>query len=281
MSRTVIFIEGGARGSPGPAAAGVVIQTEGGETIAEDSIFLGRMTNNAAEYHALIRGLQVASQRGIKEIDIRCAGELLVRQIKGEFQVRNPSLSPLYHTATQLLRSYRSWAIEQVTREQNHRAEFLVNQELDRRDSATRRPTVAPAPLEPNPGRKSAEFAAEPSRKTEPDAGAPQARVPATRAMPSQPVFAEPASPVFRSVRAEVVKAHPRSPLVPCELEVGARFDFGRTCPPGVPLLVLHALLPYVICLQRGGAFDFGGVDPDGISCTSEAAFYLFRLNRL
>jgi ribonuclease HI len=280
MTHTVLYIHGGARGEPGPAAAGVVLTTAAGEAIAEDCVFLGRMTQNAAEYHALIRGLQVAGTRGIKDIAIRTGSDRLAKQARGEHQLRNPSLSPLQQTATQLLRSFRNWRIECVAPSDVKRAEMLVEAELDRRGP--------PGPGSPAPpsaaGGRGTDSASGPVAVSPPSPAAASEPSPAPTAAsvfaggPSQAVV-PPASAVFGPVRATVLQARPRTPGGRCELTEGAEIAFGRTSPPGVPLLVLSAVLPYVIALQRGAVF--GG--PGGeviVSCGTEEAYYLLGLRR-
>jgi uncharacterized repeat protein (TIGR04076 family) len=275
MSQTVLFIDGGSRGSPGPAAAGVVLQTPAGEPIAEDCIFLGRMTSGAAEYHALIRGLQVAGTRGIKDIVIRTAADALVRQVRGEQTVRDPSLTPLQQMAGQLLRSFRQWRIEHVPRDRIARADALVRQELDRREGVRSGPSPAvAAPAAPAP-------AFDPLPTLLSPAGGVSAE-PNAAGVPGVP-SGVPASPgeVWAAVRAEVLKARPRAVGATCELAVGQTFDFARTTPAGVPLLVLAAVLPYVIALQRGARFDFPAGDGLQVSAASETGYYLIGLKRL
>lgn len=131
---SVLIMAGRSRGEPGPAAAGVALLAEDGRRIAEDCIYLGRMTNLAAEYHALVRGLQVAGQRGVRELSIRCSNPRIAEHVRGTVPVRNPSVSPMFQLAGQLLRSFRRWDFEIVAAEDTARAMALVDAELDRRD---------------------------------------------------------------------------------------------------------------------------------------------------
>lgn len=129
--KLVIHIDGGARGNPGPAGAGVVIRTEGGEPILEAGYFLGRVTNNVAEYTALLKALEAAVTRGGTSLLIHSDSELLVRQINGEYRVKNPGLQPLFDEAMGRLRRLTSWKVQHVRREFNARADELANLAMD------------------------------------------------------------------------------------------------------------------------------------------------------
>ena len=95
MQKLVIYTDGGARGNPGPAGIGVVIK-EGEKTIKEYGRYIGETTNNQAEYHALISAMESAKDLGAEEIDLNMDSELIVKQIKGEYKVKNAELAPLF-----------------------------------------------------------------------------------------------------------------------------------------------------------------------------------------
>ncbi|MFW6155053.1 MAG: ribonuclease HI family protein [Planctomycetota bacterium] len=127
-----LFTDGGSRGNPGPAAAGVVLADDRGQTIHAAGHFLGRATNNVAEYRALLAGLDEALRRGVKRVAVRSDSELMVRQLAGAYRVRNTALKPLYEEALSKLSRFESVEVVHVGREENTRADRLVNEALDR-----------------------------------------------------------------------------------------------------------------------------------------------------
>ncbi len=159
-----LFVDGAARGNPGPAGVGMVVQDGRGKTIAEIGEFLGRATNNVAEYRALIRALQEARARGADEIEVRSDSDLLVRQINGSYRVRSPHLAPLHHEAQELLNAFRRWRVVFVPRSANATADALANQAID---AATKRPSnpgpaaTAQDPTRPEAGPKRIDLRAE------------------------------------------------------------------------------------------------------------------------
>lgn len=128
-----IHIDGGSRGNPGPAAAAAVIfDADSGRLLHEAGYFLGRTTNNVAEYHGLLRALELAREFKADEIEIFSDSELMVRQINGQYKVKSPDLQPLFAQARQLLDRVGSWRMDHVYRERNARADELANRALDR-----------------------------------------------------------------------------------------------------------------------------------------------------
>ena len=102
-----------------------------GETLAERKEFIGDATNNVAEYRALLLGLELARELGAEEVEVVNDSELVARQIGGEYKVKNAGLKPLFIEATRELRGFHKWAVRPVPREQNARADELVNEALD------------------------------------------------------------------------------------------------------------------------------------------------------
>jgi ribonuclease HI len=144
----VAHTDGGARGNPGPAGYGVVIEDEAGKKVATRSDYLGHQTNNFAEYQGLIAALEYAVQNGHKSLKVVSDSELLVRQIKGIYKVKNPTLQDLYHRAKELIAQLDWFRIEHVLRGHNAGADRLANEAMDKGSKA--RPTppsprVAPA----------------------------------------------------------------------------------------------------------------------------------------
>jgi len=124
--------DGGARGNPGPAGYGVVIRDESGSKVAELSEYLGHQTNNFAEYQGLIAALEYALQHGPKALKLISDSELLVRQIKGIYKVKNPTLQDLHSRAKELIRQLEWFSIGHALREQNQDADRLANEAMDK-----------------------------------------------------------------------------------------------------------------------------------------------------
>jgi len=131
MTEVIIHSDGAARGNPGPAGAGAVLTTPDGKVVAEVCQYLGEATNNQAEYRALVLALEEAKKLGIVRVSIFADSELVVRQIKGEYRVKNLGLKPLFQEAFQLLRKFGGYTIEYIPREKNKRADQLANLAID------------------------------------------------------------------------------------------------------------------------------------------------------
>ncbi len=128
----IVHIDGGSRGNPGPAAAGVVVTAaDDGTALHEAGIYIGRATNNVAEYRGLLAGLTTAKRLGAAEVEIVSDSELLVRQMKGQYRVKNAGLRPLFEQARELAESFDRCRFRHIRREENSRADGLVNQALD------------------------------------------------------------------------------------------------------------------------------------------------------
>jgi ribonuclease HI len=127
----LLMIDGAARGNPGDAGCGAVIQDETGSIVKELSCYLGKTTNNVAEYEALLMGLEALVAMGKKRIRIQSDSELLVRQLNGQYRVRDPKLQTLLERASLLLRHFDSYTIVHVRREANRLADKLANRGID------------------------------------------------------------------------------------------------------------------------------------------------------
>jgi ribonuclease HI len=132
------YIDGGARGNPGPAGYGVHIQDEDGSVIAELFGGLGIATNNVAEYSGLLAALKWAVERGERRLWIRADSELLVKQMRGEYKVKNAGLQPLYARARLLTTHLDSVVFEHVRRESNKEADRLSNVGMDEAEASLR-----------------------------------------------------------------------------------------------------------------------------------------------
>ncbi|OGB90363.1 hypothetical protein A2625_05630 [candidate division WOR-1 bacterium RIFCSPHIGHO2_01_FULL_53_15] len=125
-----IFTDGAARGNPGPAGIGVVIK-KGAETLLEISGYVGKTTNNVAEYVALIRGLEEALLLGAIEAEAHSDSELLVKQVNGEYKVKNEGLVPLAYQVRALTSKFKKFSISHRVREENKHADELANRGID------------------------------------------------------------------------------------------------------------------------------------------------------
>ena len=137
MERVIVYTDGGARGNPGPAGIGVVIQDAEGNTLHESSAYIGETTNNVAEYEALIRALEDLQMFGDKlrdmQVEVRMDSELVVRQMQGLYKVKEPSLKERFGKASMYkMERVPNLTFVHVRREQNRRADELVNEAIDR-----------------------------------------------------------------------------------------------------------------------------------------------------
>ncbi len=132
MAKLVVNVDGGARGNPGPAAIAAVVRSADGEVLEERGERIGRATNNVAEYRALLLGIERAAALGASELELVGDSELIVRQVKGDYKVKDPNLRRLHAEVAQALRPFERWSIRHVRREQNADADRLVNLALDR-----------------------------------------------------------------------------------------------------------------------------------------------------
>lgn len=124
--------DGGARGNPGPAGYGVVVQDQAGQKVAALSQYLGHQTNNFAEYQGLIAALEYAIDHGHRALKVISDSELLVRQIKGIYKVKNATLQELHARAKQLIAQLDWFSIDHALREHNREADDLANQAMDK-----------------------------------------------------------------------------------------------------------------------------------------------------
>lgn len=128
----IIHTDGGARGNPGPAGIGIYMTTPTGEVVKEIAEYIGETTNNQAEYQALIRGLEEARELGAQTLQIFMDSELIVKQIKREYKVKNKDLAPLFAGVNSLSQQFKNVSVEHVPRAQNKEADRLVNEAIDR-----------------------------------------------------------------------------------------------------------------------------------------------------
>ena len=132
--KVIVNVDGGSRGNPGPAAAGVVVSDAADGTVLQEAgIYLGHATNNVAEYRGLLEGLRLAALLQAAEVEIVSDSQLLVYQMIGRYRVKHPGLAPLHRQAKELAEKFRKCSFRHVRREDNDHADSLVNQALDQK----------------------------------------------------------------------------------------------------------------------------------------------------
>ena len=130
-----LHVDGASRGNPGESGFGVHVTDEHGAEVASLYGYLGKATNNVAEYQALLHGLRFALARGAARVEVSSDSELLVRQIEGRYRVKNPGLVPLHREAKSLLARFERARVVHVPRERNREADALANRAVDERAS--------------------------------------------------------------------------------------------------------------------------------------------------
>jgi len=131
VQKLIVNVDGGARGNPGPAAIGAVVQAPDGEVLEERGERIGKATNNVAEYRALLLGIERAAALGASEVELVGDSELIVRQVEGKYKVKDATMRELHARVKRALGDFDRWSIRHVRREQNAEADRLVNQVLD------------------------------------------------------------------------------------------------------------------------------------------------------
>ncbi len=219
------YIDGGSRGNPGPAAAGVEFTDDRQKIVFAGGFFLGRLTNNQAEYRALLTALDLLARANAKSIEIVSDSELLVRQITGQYRVKSPDLRPLFMEAQPRLAAFIHWAIRHVLREENARADRLANQAMDAKRDVIVVDTLGLAP----------------ARAVEPDQAPTQA-------------------PGSRTVEVRVIRAPDRR-ACPAGIRRGQSYLF-TTVTPNICVEAAQAVIDAVLALQSMDSEGPGEVTP-------------------
>lgn len=133
MSTARIYIDGASRGNPGPAGIGIIIKDAQGQDIRQLYKYIGEVSNNIAEYTALVYGLQEALILGFKDVAVHSDSELLVKQLNGEYRVKDAQLRQYYEQFLHLKSGFRKLAVKQLNREENKETDKLANQAIDSR----------------------------------------------------------------------------------------------------------------------------------------------------
>jgi len=129
--KVYLYVDGAARGNPGPAGIGVVVKDEEDKVLLEVADYVGKTTNNIAEYMALIRGLEEVLDLGHKSVEAYSDSELMVKQLNGEYRVKNEGLQPLYLHTRSLIKKFTHFSLEHTPREGNQHADKLANKGID------------------------------------------------------------------------------------------------------------------------------------------------------
>ena len=266
-----VHIDGGARGNPGPAAAAVVIETVQEDesrpgyrlvrAIHEGAYLLGKTTNNVAEYSALIRALEILVKHGRGEVFFFSDSELLVKQITGEYRVKSSELADLNHEAQRLLLQLDAWQIKHVRREQNKRADQLVNMALDQDCDVEVRtiddPSSADDPILLGPNGLPVPRGAMPATPSRP----PPAVAPA-RSAPASSIDDDddpPPAPTKRGRHPAAIAWTASFPVAPgaacpAKCAAGKPYAFGPTTPQGFCVYAAQAVLDEVPLRDAAGA---------------------------
>ncbi|MBU0637452.1 MAG: ribonuclease HI family protein [Planctomycetes bacterium] len=258
----IIHIDGGSRGNPGPAGAGVVIAAQDGALIHEGAYFLGRQTNNAAEYYALIRALQRVQRGGQHTICVYTDSELLARQITGAYRVKSPKLKQFFEQVQYLLLQVPRWQIRHIPREHNQRADELANLAMDSQhdvvvfdvvDGASCDvPTESGAPLDPPPAAQQ------------------------TRAKPVASL--DEVQEGTRAVRVAVV-AQPASEACPARGCPTEPFIVEATLPSELCLHAAHTLIPSILAIQNAAPQEFAAVPTLTMRCLRMGCGAVFNVS--
>lgn len=270
-----IHVDGGSRGNPGPAGAGVVIRDDDGRLLHESAWFLGHQTNNAAEYLALLRALERAARLGPHALTIHSDSELLVRQLTGQYQVRNPRLAQLHEQVQLLLLKVARWSVRHVAREENRRADELANLAMERGTNLI----LFDVDHAANPDAPAASRPA-PATTAAPSAGAASA---ATSSAGEAPVAAPLRPGPGRLVRVTVSRppaAHACPAGGPCGALTAAQdgLTIGSVLPAGLCLHAAHALLPTLLAIQGTDPAEFAAVPTMTVRCSGPGCGAEFQL---
>lgn len=272
----IIHIDGGSRGNPGPAGAGVVIENDAGQRLHEAGYYLGRQTNNAAEYHALIIALKRALGLGDRAVTIHSDSELLINQMTGAYRVKSAALARLVGEAQALLLNFDSWTFHHVQREQNRRADRLANLAMD-----LRRDEIAFDADGRTAGQRSQADARGADARQAADGSAPSAAATVVRrragaASTEEALRARDAHE--RAVRT-VVKRAPETNGCPAAVAAGSEFTLQTALPAGLCLHAAHALLPTVLAMLATDAPDFAALPTVTVRCMRPGCGAAFELS--
>ncbi|HON66411.1 MAG TPA: TIGR04076 family protein [Phycisphaerae bacterium] len=268
-----VFIDGGARGNPGPAAAGIHIVDPAGRITFSGGLFLGRKTNNEAEYAGLLFALDLLAAVKADDVLVRSDSELLVRQLQGQYRVKAANLRPLYDQAVATIRRFAACEFQHVPREENKQADKLVNEALDAvEDVIAADPQGLYAALRPAKHRSPQAAQAE-------SVGAKQTAGPPVNATPASEASTKAAPTGAGGVTVAVIKA-PRSGACPAGTKVGQTFLFTSTAPTDAMCVEACASVIYaVLSLQSAdSSASAGDSEPLTVTCGRPGCGAVFQL---
>ncbi len=242
-----LYVDGGARGNPGPAACGYILKEPEGKIIESEGIFLGETTNNIAEYTGLLKGLQCARKHNIKALHIFSDSELMVKQIIGEYKVKSSNLQPLYHQIQRLLLSFDRWQIRHIPRELNKEADALVNRVLD------------------NKARAETEEHAQSSESV------------LSLQSQSAEINENKSEHLSSKILVEVIKA-PSQGICQADIKEGMCFVFSSVIPAGLCVHAAQSILPTVLAMQRDLSHDSPAIQ---IRCSNTQCGAIFKLTKI
>jgi ribonuclease HI len=256
----IIHVDGGARGNPGPAGAGVVIRDQDGNRVHEAGYFLGRQTNNAAEYTALIRALQRVQTIGAQRITVHSDSELLVRQVTGEYQVKSARLALLYRQVQLLLLKVPRWTVRHIPRAANTRADELANLAMDRRQDVIIFDVDSGAGASTGTSGAATEAAIETAATEQPATG----RAAVARGRPA--------------VRITVAEA-PAAGDCPAGEFAETAFTVEAKLPVGLCIHAAHAILPTLLAILNTEPREFAAVPTLTVRCPHAGCGAVFQLS--
>jgi ribonuclease HI len=259
----IVHVDGGSRGNPGLAGAGVTISTDDGTLIHEGAYYLGRQTNNTAEYYALIRALQRTERYSQQTITVYSDSELLVRQITGEYRVKSPKLARLYEQVQFLLLKTPCWNIRHIPREENQRADELANLAIDRRHDVI--------VFEADSGQCAASTAVDQAPTgagsvSAPPAAGGQSEQRGQATGPGTSVVSGPSSEAAHAVRVTLARA-PKPNACPSQQSLCESFTVESTLPVGLCVHAAHALLPTILAILNTEPAEFTAVPTLTVRC--------------
>ncbi len=266
-----VNIDGGSRGNPGPAGAGVVIRDDDAGLVFEAGFFLGDQTNNVAEYEGLLRGLQRVAESSPTDVCIISDSELLVKQITGEYRVKNARLQELYESAQLLLLRLPRWRIQHVKRRLNARADELANLAMD-----AKRDVVV---FDVDAGiDESAAYDNHASAVSTTDDAAKQP----TEAPVSSPAIANGVAASGKSrprlVRISFISSPRDDDACPAGYEEADTLMIGETLPPGMCLHAASALLPTLLAIQNADPQDIHEMPEMTVRCSNPSCAAAIRV---
>jgi uncharacterized repeat protein (TIGR04076 family) len=257
-----VFIDGGARGNPGPAGAGIEIQDGDGQVILAAGIFLGEATNNEAEYQALLHALRYLGQAEVDEVTLVSDSELMVKQLLGEYRVKAANLQPLFSEAQRSLLRLDQWQIQHVPRLRNQRADALANLAMDANNDVIEQDKLGL-------------YTQQTSKK---DGDANRFSQPSTDRSPSR---SGRTNAVDRGGIAEVVvSVRKASKGCPLHHPKGKQFVFTAQVPAGLCVHACAAICDMVLALQSAAAEPSDmPIDPIEVSCPKPGCEAVFDLS--